>query len=102
MWDNSDPSFSSLVVFDEVDVYGKNNESIKYLYWYGRHKGLDIIAISRRFYELPVVVRSQTDRFYCFQVTEWNDLREIRYWIGSNYAEKIFHLDKFQYIIIDQ
>lgn len=101
VWENSSPRFQSLVVFDEIDRYGKDNKAIEYLYCYGGHKNIDIMAIARRFYKLPVSARSETDRFYCFQVTEWNDLRAVRSEISPEYAEILPRLNFYEYIIID-
>lgn len=100
VWNTSSPQFKSLVVFDEIDLYGKDNFHIGFLYRYGRHKNIDIIAVARRFYDLPVIVRSLTDLFYLFQITEERDVNYLRRYIKEDFVQKLIHLDDFHYLNI--
>lgn len=100
-WNTSSPDFQNLVVFDEIDLYGKNDLHIAYLYRYGRHKNLDIIAIARRFYDLPVITRALTDKFYLFQITEERDINYLRRYISEEFIQRLIHLADYQYINID-
>lgn len=100
VWEASSPAFQTLVIFDEIDLYGKNNPYISFLYRYGRHKGLEIVAVSRRFYDLPVIVRALTDEFYLFQITEERDLAYLRRMIPENSILRLMSLKNFEYINI--
>jgi len=98
--DRVDSKKKTLIVFDEIDIYGKNSIPISYLYRYGRHANIDIIAISRRFYDLPVIVRSQTDEFYLFQITEELDLRYLRLLAPQDKILKLINLKEFDYLTL--
>ena len=100
LWDESDSSKSTLVVLDEIAVYGKDNPQIDHLYRLGRHKGIDVVAISQRFYSLPVIVRSQTDIFHVFQITELRDRQYIKGLVSPDVLEVIVNLGMFNYINI--
>jgi len=98
-WNSSDPKFKTLVIFDEIDLYGKKNQYISFLYRYGRHKNIDIIAIARRFYDLPVIVRFLTEKYYLFQITEKRDLDYIKESVDLCFMIILKYLDTFQYLI---
>ena len=100
VWDESREGVNSLVVFDEIDLYGKDDFRIAHLYKFGRHKGIDIIAISRRFYDLPVIVRSQTDQFHLFQITEERDVSYLKRLVPESWIQTLIRLEPFQYITI--
>jgi len=100
VWDNSTPKKHTLVVFDEIDLYGKDNPFISFLYRFGRHKNIDAIAVARRFYDLPVIVRALTDKFFLFQITEERDLNYLRRSVSEDMVLRIFNLKNYQYIII--
>lgn len=100
VWAGSDPSFKTLCVFDEIDLYGKNNEYIEFLYKFGRHKEIDLISISRRFYDLPVIVRALTNEFYCFQITEERDLKYLSNFISKEEIKEIIKLTFLEYKIL--
>ncbi|MBA7496241.1 hypothetical protein ES702_06840 [subsurface metagenome] len=99
-WESSSPRFKTLVVFDEIDLYGKNDPHISFLYRYGRHKALDLIGVSRRFYDLPVIIRALTDEFCLFQITEERDTNYLKRFISDDILSKIIHLGNYQYIKI--
>lgn len=100
VWDESSAEHSSLVIFDEIDLYGKNDFRIAHLYRFGRHKGIDIIAVARRFYDLPVYVRALTDEFHLFQITEERDLTYLRRLAPESWVQLLTRLEYFQYINI--
>jgi hypothetical protein len=100
LWTESEPGKSTLVVLDEIAVYGKDNPQIDHLYRLGRHKGIDVVAISQRFYSLPVIVRSQTDIFHVFQITELRDRQYIKGLVSPEILDVIVNLGCFQYINI--
>ena len=98
VWDDSSPKKSSLVVFDEIDLYGKDDFRIAHLYKFGRHKGIDIIAVARRFYDLPVYVRALTDEFHLFQITEERDLSYLKRLVPEPTLQVLINLEPFHYI----
>jgi len=92
----------NLVIFDEINRYGQNNEDIHWLYDLGRHKNIDIIAISRRiFSDLPVYVRTGTERFILFQITEPVELDYIKKHSSDEWAERVRNLQFLEYLILD-
>jgi hypothetical protein len=100
VWENSGKRKETLAVFDEIDLYGKNNPYISFLYRFGRHKNIEIIAVARRFYDLPVIVRALTDEFYLFQITEERDLNYLRRSVPENVILEIMKLEDFHYFKI--
>ena len=98
IWKRSDEDKSTLVVLDEIAVYGKDNPQIDHLYRLGRHKGIDVIAISQRFYSLPVIVRSQSDIFHVFQITELRDQQYLKGLVSEALLNRIRSLGMFEYI----
>lgn len=90
----------SLLVLDEIAVYGRDNPQINHAYRLSRHAGLDIVGISQRFFSLPVITRSQTDIFHVFSITELRDLQYLRGVVGYPLADKIQRLQMFEYLSI--
>lgn len=102
VWDQAGLYKHNLVVFDEINRYGQNNEDIHWLYDLGRHKNIDIIAVSRRiFSDLPVYVRSGTERYIFFQITEPVELDYIKKHSSEEMAERVRNLKDWQYVILD-
>lgn len=102
VWEKSELYKNTIAVFDEINRYGKNNDDIKWLYDLGRHKNIDIIAVSRRILtDLPLYVRSGTERFMIFQITEPADLDHIKKYSSEEMAAEVRNLKDFQYIILD-
>jgi len=97
-WNLSDPEKKNLLVLDEVDLYGYNNKQLEFLYRYGRHKNLSTIAISRRFYNLPLYIRSLTEIFYLFKITEERDLNYLKSLVSKDIINTIIHLERYHYI----
>ena len=100
-WDSASPKFRTLAVFDEIDLYGKNDPFISFLYRYGRHQNIDLIGVSRRFYDLPVIVRALTDEFMFFQITEERDLQYLKRLVSDEYLKKLINLPNYKYIKLD-
>jgi len=98
VWDESSPKKSTLVVLDELDLYGINDFRLSFLYRFGRHKNIDIIAVARRFYDLPVYARALTDEFYLFQITEERDLSYLKDLVSKPILQTIIKLEPFHYI----
>jgi len=98
LWDNSREGVSTLLVLDEISIYGKNNYLVEHIYRLSRHKGIDIISTAQRFRMLPVIVRSQSDLFRIFQLTEEGDLQYLKNYVSPEILSVIMRLDRFQYI----
>lgn len=98
------PRFSTLVILDEVSSYGRvganDHPCLGHLYRLGRHKNIDVVSISQRFYSLPAIVRSQTDVFHVFQITEPRDTQYLNRLVSPETLGTIIHLGQFQYINI--
>ena len=100
VWDNSTMGIKTLLVLDEVALYGKNSPQVDHFYRMGRHKAIDMIATSQRIFSLPVIVRSQTDTFSIFNVTEVNDVKYLKNYVSEKVLSIIMTLRKFNYINI--
>lgn len=91
----------SVMVLDEIHLYGKNDFDINFIYRCARHANLDIIASSQRFYDLPVIVRSQTNRFDTFQITEPRDLQYLSQILDKSILSTIQNLQTLQYVQLE-
>lgn len=100
----SPPACSTLVILDEVSSYGRigsnDHPCLGHFYRLGRHKNIDLISISQRFFSLPPIVRSQTNCFHVFQITEPRDTTYLKGLVSPATLETIKRLAKFQYINI--
>ena len=102
VWQQAGLYQNNLVIFDEINRYGQNNEDIHWLYDLGRHKNIDIIAISRRIYsDLPVFVRTGTERFILFQITEPVELDYIKKHSSEEWTERVRNLKDWEFVILD-
>jgi DNA helicase HerA-like ATPase len=100
VWKNCDTRIKSVVIFDEIHLYGKNNFDIDFLYRCGRHANLDIIATAQRFKDVHPLVRSQSNEFHIFNITEPLDIDYLTKYVSSNIIETIKNLQVLQYIIV--
>ena len=101
VWDNSRAGVETLLVLDEIANYGKDNPQIDHIFRLGRHKQIQVLATSQRFYTLPVICRSQTDLFHVFQITEKRDIDYLKGVVGQRTLNAIIQLQKFQYLTLD-
>ena len=101
VWDASSKEKKTLVIFDEIHNYGKKCPPIEILYRFGRHWNIEIVAISHRFADLPMIVRSQTEQYYVFQVTEKCDLEFLKYTLPKEQVEQIANLDTWSYVTLE-
>lgn len=97
-WNNCRTDIKSVMIFDEVHLYGKNDKDIDFIYRAARHANLDVIASTQRFYNMPVIVRSQTDTFDVFQITEPNDLMYLEKFVAKGIVNTIRNLKVLQYV----
>ena len=100
LWKLSREGIETLVILDEISLYGKYNFQIEHLYRLGRHKQIQVIATSQRFYSLPVICRSQTDIFHMFQITEPRDVQYLSRLVSPVVLDTIQKLGQFEYINI--
>ena len=100
VWNTCEEYNKTLMVLDEIDTYSKYDEHISYMYKYGRHGAIEIIAVSRTFMDLPVISRRLTDQYYLFQITEWIDLQYLSRHKGREFCEKVKNLDFYEYMRI--
>jgi len=96
-WETCQDFNKTLIVLDEIDCYSKYDEYISYVYKYGRHGAIEIIAVSRTFMNLPVISRRLTDVYYLFQITEWIDLKHLERHTGKDFVLKVQNLDFYEY-----
>jgi hypothetical protein len=101
MWDESRAGIETLLVLDEIAVFGKDDPRIDHVFRLGRHKQIQIIATSQRFYSLPVICRSQTDIFSVFQITEKRDVDYLRGVVSDSVLQTIVGLQPFEYINVN-
>lgn len=105
VWKESHTGISTLVVLDEVSSYGRigcnDHPCLGHLYRLGRHKQIDAISISQRFYSLPPIVRSQTDIFHVFGITELRDRQYLKGLVSPAVLDTIIRLPQFSYININ-
>lgn len=89
-----------LVAIDEIDMIARKYPAINFLYRYGRHYNVDVIGVSRRFYDLDPLIRGLTDRFILFKITERRDLDLLRD-LRAGAPEIVQGLRPFQYLELD-
>ncbi len=100
VWNTCEDYNKTLMVLDEIDTYSKYDEYISYMYKYGRHGAIEIIAVSRSFMDLPVISRRLTDVYYLFQITEFIDLKYLARHKGNEFCEKVKNLDFYEHMRI--
>jgi DNA helicase HerA-like ATPase len=69
-------------------------EELAFCYRYGRHKGIDLLAIAQRPAEINRLITSQSKEIYVFRFTEPRDIEYIQK-IDYTYSPET--LKKFQY-----
>jgi predicted AAA+ superfamily ATPase len=97
-WELADRRSRTLVLFDEVACYGKDNPFISYLYRMGRDWNIDILAVAHRFYDLPKYVRTLSDRFSVFQIIEPTDLNYLARYLPDFQVKTILNLSPFTFV----
>lgn len=100
VWEKCDTRLKSVVIFDEIHLYGKNNPDIDFLYRCGRHANLDIIATAQRFKDVHPLVRSQSNEFHLFNITEPLDLDYLSKYVSTSIVDTVRNLKVLQYIKI--
>lgn len=92
-----------MLVLDEVEFIcfdKRQKEIVDFLYRLGRHRGLDILAVSHRFFMIPVIIRAMTDRFYLFRITEPRDLKFLDGLIPDQDINRVKNLSVGEFIKI--
>ncbi|MBA7497093.1 hypothetical protein ES702_07702 [subsurface metagenome] len=103
VWDSelTTKKTNTLVVFDEIHMYGKNSRPIETLFRFGAHWNIDIIAISHRFVDLHPNWREQVDEYRVFKLTDRADKNFLKDYISDEEIEKISNLDTLEYITLE-
>lgn len=102
-WDYSRAGISTLMVLDEVHIYSREKELCKYIDHIarlGRHRDIEILSTSQRFVGLPMSIRSATDVYYVFQLTEIRDMDFLKNYISQETLDVITGLNRFEYITL--
>lgn len=90
------------LIVDEVDLYCSpynSDPTLKRIVRYGRHKAINLIAISQRPANVARDVTAQADAIVIFSTTENRDLDYLRYRIGETAALAASKLPLYQSII---
>jgi hypothetical protein len=75
--------YNTTVGIDETLLaYYYNKQVMRWLINFGRHNGLDVYIVARRFYELRPEIRAQAETVYILKVTEPTDAEAIYKWWG--------------------
>lgn len=88
------------IVIDEIDQVSSPTSipfQLARMIRYGRHRGLHLIAASRRAAEVPRTLTSQADELISFNQTEPNDVKYIERYCGSAFAEETMRLPRFRF-----
>lgn len=108
-WAQATPGRKTLIVFDEMEFYAKrpiDEEWLSKLYLVGRHWGISIVAVSKRFLGrgrwegLPSLPRSQVSEWNLFQISEPADLEFLGKKLPKESLERLPWLEPGQYIKI--
>lgn len=87
------------IVCEEVDYYftGINpNMNLLKIIKYGRHKGINVVGISRRPFEVSPFLRSQADLVITFEQKEPRDIEALQ----KRFGKVDFNLGKYKYLAI--
>jgi AAA+ ATPase superfamily predicted ATPase len=88
-----------LFVIEEVDMVCspmKISKPFAGLIRYGRHENVDIVAISRRPFDVNRLLTSQADVVYSYRFAEPRDIDYLKALTGCN-AEDVTNLEKYHY-----
>jgi len=80
------------LVLEEVDNYSSANfcpVDLRKIIRYGRHKGINVIATSRRPASVNRLLSSQADDMYIYRFTEPRDITYIRELTNKETSEKV-------------
>lgn len=93
-----------LIVADEIDQLASPTQVPPTLYRnlnMGRHRGLDLIAASRRPANVPRLLTSQSDEIIIFNCSEPNDVKYIQDFAGKQFALACQSLPIHHYLLWD-
>jgi len=92
-----------LLLVEEADFYikaGSAPQCFSLLVRYGRHRGVEMICISRRPPDLWRNLTANSDQLYCFRSHEPRDIKYLSAYMGKA-AEMLPHLKPFHYLQYD-
>jgi|APSaa5957512535_1039671.scaffolds.fasta_scaffold17722_3 DNA helicase HerA-like ATPase len=72
---------NTVLLVDEIDMYCSATSHVEYLTKicrYGRHKQVDLIAITRRPSDVPRSITAMADEFYVFKIQEPKDISYLK------------------------
>lgn len=101
VWDAGSKKENTLVVFDEIHMYGKNSRPIETLYRFAGHWNIDIIGISHKFTDFNPNWREQVDKYCVFQLTDRTSKNFLKDHVSDEEIEKISNLDVLQYVELE-
>lgn len=90
-----------VLVVDEIDAVSSPTSvppSLARAIRYGRHRGLSIIASSRRAAEVPRLLTSQADEIISFNQSEPTDLDYLRRYVSARFSESVQRLPKYRFL----
>jgi hypothetical protein len=82
---------------EEVDLVssaGEMPEGLQRIINYGRHRGISLIALSRRAHKVPRDLTANADRIISFAQFEPRDLRYLAEYMGEDAARRVLKLGR--------
>lgn len=73
-------------------------ENLAKLVRMGRHRNIEVVAITQRPYELDIMFRSQAKEIYVFNTTEPRDRDWLRKVVGAEVENKLDQLKQYEHI----
>jgi len=72
---------------------------LSFLYRYGRHRNIDMFAVSRRPAEVPRIVTAMSNIYYIFSITEPRDIMYLNQ-LQVGLGDRAKRLEQFEYITL--
>jgi len=89
------------LLVEEIDAYCGGSylvPQLESIVRYGRHRRVRLIAVVRRSYSMPILIRSQAKEVYTFQQVEPRDIDYMVNWLGDEKAALIRSLPDHHYL----
>lgn len=87
------------LMIDEINIFGSNlkiHHTISKVVNIGRHSNVNLIVAARRLFQTNIIIRSQTNLFVFFKMTENSDLKYIQGISNKQFANDVLNLEKYQ------
>ena len=88
------------LIIEEADLYCNPQfipSSLANLLKRGRHRGIDMVFITRRPAEINRLISAQTNTIISFYQNEPRDLKWLDIWAGDGSGERVRNLEQFEY-----